>query len=494
MGLSTIVMLVAVATFALVGLSKVGKHAIDLEDYTVSRNQIGGPMALATVTASALGAWILFSPAEAGSAPDFGGIAAISGYCVGSAAAVFVFVFIGPRLRQIMPWGHSLNEYVRYRFAAQRSWGKAMYLLTLAVMLLYMFVYLAAELSAIAQALQILADVPLVLTATVVITAVFIYTTIGGLKATIVTDALQFVVIVPLLLICFGTTIVLLGGFGPAFAPVAQKLPDMLLLGNVAGLRFGATLIIAVIAAEVFNQGNWQRVYACRNDQTVRRAFLGSSLVILPLLFLSGLLGLIAAGFNISGTTAFFDLLQTLDIPSWLPVAVVLLAVALVMSSLDTLLNGISAVLTVDLLRLSDQPERVLLISRILTIAVGIPAVAIASQEDLSVLYLFFIADLICAALLVPVISSFYSRYQSAANAFCSAIAGIIVGILFFPKPDFSPLVNVPGGGDLLNSFAAALLVSTFITLVWHTVDRRFRHQSIVSFNYKDLQQVKPYS
>ncbi len=498
-----IVMLAAAATFALVGISQLGRQsgqAIDLEDYMVSRNQVGGPMALATVTASALGAWILFSPPEAGSA--FGGLTAILGYCVGSAAAVFTFVFVGPRLRQIMPWGHSLNEYVRYRFGAvplghgraNSQIGRAMYWLTVVVMLLYMFVYLAAELTAIAQVLQLVADVPLLVTSLVVITAVFLYTAYGGLKVTIITDALQFALIVPLLLICFGMTIALLGGFGAAFGPVAEKLPELLSLGNIDGLRFGTTLIIAVVAAELFNQGNWQRVYACRSDQTVRRSFLGSALVILPLLFLSGLLGLIAAGFDLSGTTAFFDLLQSLNIPLWLLGAVILLAMALVMSSMDTLLNGISAVFTGDLLRLSNQPSRVLLISRLLTVAVGIPAVAIASQ-GYSVLYLFFIADLLCAALLFPIVFSFYGRYQTASNAFWSSLAGIAVGVLFFPKPDFSPLVNVPGGGDLLNSFAAALLASMAISLLWNAVSKSKAAKSKTApFNYGDLKNVRSYT
>jgi len=503
MGISTVVLLVAAATFALIGLSQIGRQAVDLEDYMVSRNQIGGPMALATITASALGAWILFSPVEAGSL--FGGITAILGYCVGSAAAVFLFVFIGPRLRQIMPWGHSLNEYVRHRFGGQLGsqsgglsagrqspWGRAMYWLTVAVMLLYMFVYLTAELTAIAQTLQLVADVPLLTTCIVVITAVFLYTTYGGLKVTILTDALQFGLIVPLLLVCFGATITLLGGFGAAFTPVRETLPEFLSFGNIDGLRFGATLIIAIIAAELFNQGNWQRVYACKDDPTVRLAFLGSSLVILPLLFLSGLLGLIAAGFELSGTTAFFDLLQMLAVPSWLIGAVVLLAVALVMSSLDTLLNGISAVFTIDLLRLSNRPDRVLLISRILTVAVGIPAVAIAAK-GFSVLYLFFIADLICAALLFPIVFSFYNRYQTGANAFCSSLLGIAVGTLFFPKPDFTPLVTLPGAGDLLNSFAAAFLISTIATVIWCAVDINFRHKAVKPFNYSDLKQIKPY-
>ncbi|MBE9060871.1 Na+/proline symporter [cf. Phormidesmis sp. LEGE 11477] len=538
MGLSLLILLVATATFALLGLTQVGRRTVDLEDYMVSRNQIGGPMALATITASALGAWILFSPAEAGS--TFGGLSAILGYCIGSAAAVFVFCFVGPRLRQIMPWGHSLNEYVRYRFGqpveqvlgqqapgqqalgqqASRDplsarpqhitlvefrnepskelttsgnlWGQAMYLLTVSVMLLYMFVYLAAELTAIAQALQLVANVPLLTTSLVVITAVFLYTTYGGLKVTILTDAAQFILIVPLLLICFVATIISLGGWTAAFAPVAEDLPALLSFGNVGGLRFGATLIIAIIAAELFNQGNWQRVYACKDDQTVRRAFLGSALVILPLLFLSGLLGVIAAGFELSGTTAFFDLLQTLAIPSWLLGAVVLLAVALVMSSLDTMLNGISAVFTVDLLRLSQKPAQVLMISRILTVAVGLLAVAIAAQ-GYSVLYLFFVADLICAALLFPIIFSLYSRYQSASDAFISSVVGIAIGTLFFPKPDFSPLFAIPGGGDLLNSFAAALFSSVLITLLCQLINKRFKRDKIKPFNYSDLAQVKPY-
>ncbi|MGB7086220.1 MAG: Na+/proline symporter [Phormidesmis sp.] len=486
--------LIASAAFALIGFART-KQRPSLEDYMVSRNQVGGAMALATVTASAMGAWILFSPPEAGSA--FGGLTAILGYCLGSAAAVFVFVFVGPRLRQIMPWGHSLNEYVRHRFAAQRSAGRLMYLLTVGVMLLYMFVYLAAELTAIAQALQLVIAVPLVVTSIVVITAVFLYTAYGGLKATILSDAVQFALIVPLLLVCFGATVSALGGFGAAFSPVADNLPALLSLGNIDGLRFGATLVIAIVAAELFNQGNWQRVYACRSDQTVRRAFLGSALVILPLIFISGLLGLIAAGFDISGPTAFFDLLQSLAVPSWLLIGVILLALALVMSSLDTLLNGISSVFTSDLLRLSgganesNDEQRVLLISRWLTVAVGIPAVAIAAQ-GYSVLYLFFVADLLCAALLFPLIFSLYNRHQTANNAFWSSIVGIVVGTLFFPKPDFAPLFSIPGGGDLLNSFAAAWVSSTVITLVWTTLDKN--NKNAIPFNYSDLKNIRSYS
>jgi Na+/proline symporter len=480
-----LVTVITVAAFTLFGLWKIGQTATNLEDYMVNRNQVGGGLALATVVASAMGAWILFSPPEAGSA--FGGITAILGYCVGSAVAVLLFVFVGPRLRTIMPTGHSLNEYVRHRF------GGAMYWLTASAMIFYMFVYLSAELTAIAKVLALIANIPLLITALAVMVAVFVYTTYGGLRATILTDGLQFLLILPLLLICFIATVTGLGGFGEAFAPLVGDRPDLLSLTNIGGLRFGLTLVIAIVSAELFNQGNWQRVYACRTNAVVRRSFLGSSFIILPMVFIAGLLGLVAVQFGFEEDTAFFGVLQSLNPPGWLVMAVLILAIALVMSSLDTLLNGITSVFTIDLLRVMPDQANVLKLSRMLTVAVGIPAVAIAAQ-GYSVLYLFFIADLICAALLVPLIFSLYNRRQSANNALWSSIVGIAAGVLFFPKADFTPLFPVPGAADLLHSFGAALVVSTIMTLVWNGIASSTSGDTDNTFDYKLLETVRSYS
>ncbi|MEO0352253.1 MAG: Na+/proline symporter [Cyanobacteria bacterium P01_A01_bin.15] len=485
--IALLVTLVTTAAFTLFGVLSAGHQRIDLERYMVNRNQVGGWSALATVTASALGAWILFSPQEAGSV--FGGVSAILGYCLGSAGAVALFFVVGPRLRYLMPQGHSLNEYVKYRF------GGPMYWLVEAVIVFYMFIYLTAELTAIAKALRLVADVPLGVTALVVITAVFIYTTVGGLGATILTDVIQFVVIVPLLLLCAAVVITALGGMD-AFSAVAAQQPELLSLNNGGGIRFGATLLIAIVAAEVFNQGNWQRVYACRDSQTVRRAFLGSAVVILPLIFIAGLLGVLAVPLaevqpDIIGETALFGLLGQLAMPGWILVSVIVLALALVMSSLDTMLSGLSSVFTLDLIRLLPDPSasKVLTVSRILTILVGVPAIAIASQ-GYSVLYLFFVADLICAAALFPMLYGLYSRHITGINAFVSSLVGMVAGLLFFQKPDFAPLFPaVPGSADLLHSFVAALIVSTVITLIWTAVVKQ--RGQVQVFNYDRLKRIE---
>jgi len=472
-----VVTLVTVAIFTLLGLLQASRHTITLEDYMVSRNSVGTGAALATIVASAMGAWILFSPPEVGATS---GIAGIVGYCIGQATPSALFAFMGTRIRFLMPHGHSLNEYVLHRF------GNAMYLLTLGIIVFYMFVYLAAELTAIAKAVELMAGVPLWLTAVLVISAVFIYTTVGGLAATIFTDAIQFIVIVPLLLLSFAIALIALGGWGTAIEPVTQSAPQLLSLANGPGIKFGATLVIAVISAEMFNQANWQRIYACRDDVVVRRSFLGSFLFIVPMLFVAGLLGILAMHFGFSDDRAFFSLIEALGLPGWVSIAVLVLVLALVMSSLDTLLNGIASVFTIDLVRFfpAMPSTGILRASRILTVAVGIPVVLIASQ-GYNVLYLFLLADLVCAGALFPVLFGLYSRRLTGAMAFWSSLVGIAAGALFFPRPDFSPWNGLPFAGDLLVSFAVPIVVSFLISMIW--IQLKAQQGKTEAFNFKLL-------
>lgn len=473
--IALLVTLVTAGVFALFGLLHASRQTINLEEYMVSRNRFGSWMAFATVVASALGVWILFSPPQVGATS---GIAGIVGYCLGSAAPLAAFTILGPRMRYLMPKGHSLNEFVFHRF------GPVMYLLTLGVIVFYMFIYLAAELTAIAKAVQIMADVPLGWTALVVITATFIYTTYGGLSTTIVTDAIQFVVMVPLLLASVAIAVVALGGWSTALNPVQINAPELLSWTNGAGIKFGVTLIIAILAAEIFNQGNWQRIYACRTDKTVKRSFLGGALVILPMIALASSLGLLAMHFGFSDDRAFFSLLQQLSLPFGVTLVVLVLALALVMSTLSSLLNGIASVFTVDLMRLFPrlQVSGLLRASRILTVGVGIPAILIAAR-GYDVLYLFLLADLVCAGALVPVVYGMYSRRTTGASAVCSALLGIAAGLLFFPKPDFSPWLNIPFGGDLLVSFAVPIGVSALSLGVWRAIATHRGHTHLFDFD-----------
>lgn len=468
---SLVVSVTAITTVlsALVGVMYARRRRPTVEEYIVNRNSAGTGVAIATVVASAVGAWILFSPAETGT---WGGVVALIGYGLGQAAPLCAFAIIGPRMRKVMPHGHSITEYAWHRF------GSGMYLLVLVVMLFYMFIFLAAELTGIAEAVKLMADIPLVWTAVIVAVGTIAYTSYGGIRASIFTDSVQFIAIIPLLIVAFIVAIAALGGFTGSFAPVRHNAPQLLSLVHRPGIEFGATLFIAILAANMFHQGFWQRVYTCRDTQTLQRAFFTGGLLVIPIVIIAGLFGILAVGFGVpdgKSSVALFSLIME-ALPTWAVLLVLVLALVLVMSSMDTLLNGITSAVTSDLPRLRPgiQSANLLRSSRFLTVVVAFPAVFIAAQ-GYSVLYLFLIADLVCAGVVFPVFYGLYSRHLSGNVAVLSCIFGNVAGVLFFPKSDFTPWLEFPqmlgflrgGEGDFLVSFATALGVSvlTAVTL-----------------------------
>ncbi len=472
---------IAAAVLTALGMAFLGVAATrgrkpSLDEYITARGSTSSWGALASVVASVMGAWILFSPAEAAT---WAGIAGLTGYAVGQAAPVAAFWAVGVRMRRLMPNGHSLTEFVWHRY------GRGMFLAVLAIVVLYMFTFLAAELGAIARAVQLVTGTPLLVTLVMVAGATLAYTVYGGLRASIVTDGVQFAIIVPLLAALFIAGIVALGGWDAAMAPVRESAPHLLDWGFQPGVEFGITLVIAILAANLFHQGFWQRVYAADSEAAVRRGYLIGALVVLPMVLATGLFGLWAVGRGVGspGAISLFSLALEV-LPSWVLVVLVVLALALVMSSIDTLLNGIVSALTTGLPNLlgpARTPRRLLGPARWATVALAVPAVAVGYAFD-SVLYLFLIADLVCAGAVVPTFAGLYERRLSGRGALVATLAGIGTGALFFPKPDLSGwwtwdgltgVWHVLASGNLLGSFLVALVVSTAVAAVWVGASRR---------------------
>ena len=483
---STPAVLIALGTavvFVVAGVLYVRRRTLRVEDYLVARNSAGGRLATATLVASVIGAWVLFSPGEAGT---WAGIVAIIGYGIGQAAPLAAFVFVGPRMRALMPEGHSLTEYVWHRY------GRVMYALVLGVIVFYMFVFLAAELTGIAKAFNLLAGTDLGLTALIVGLLTVAYTAYGGLRASIFTDGIQFVLVLPLLILAFIAAMVVLGGFGNAFDPVSRERPELLSLTHGPGIEFGVTLIIAILAANMFHQGFWQRVYTCRDAATLRRGFAAAGAVVIPVIVLAGVLGIWAVGKGVveDPSVAVFSLVQAV-MPTWAVVAVLVLGLVLVMSSMDTLLNGIASAVTSDLARVRNRMNGASLLrySRGLTVVLVLPAVFIASQ-GYSVLYMFLIADMVCAAVVFPVFWGLYSKRFGAWAAVASSVIGLFAGTLFFPTPEAPYLtgwiLDIGWATQLLVSFGFALGVSTLASLGLSALPRR------ESFDFERLgRQVK---
>ena len=103
----------------LVGLFFIGLGYLNSKKITNNKNYIVGDRdentfsLTASLTASALGAWILFGPA---SAATWGGIGAVIGYALGTAAPMLLLYNFGPKIRKEFPNGLTLTEFIKKRF------------------------------------------------------------------------------------------------------------------------------------------------------------------------------------------------------------------------------------------------------------------------------------------------------------------------------------------------------------------------------------------
>jgi Na+/proline symporter len=243
---------------------------------------------------------------------------------------------------------------------------------------------------------------------------------------------------------------------------VEGKAPHLLEAGFLPGVEFAAVLIVAILAANMFHQGLWQRVFACRDDRVVRAAFLWSGVPVCLMVVATGSLGLVAVGLGAvdNPSVALFSVARHL-LPPWGLLALLVLAVALCMSSVDTLLNGLASLATVDVRRLvgAGRGPSLLQVSRTATLLLVVPAIVIAAK-GISVLYLYLVADLLCSAAVIPVFAGLYAARLGGGAAIVCTVAGLAVGAVWFPWWFPGP------GGNFLASFAAALAVSGAGTLL----------------------------
>jgi len=404
-----------------------------LENYLVANRSIGVFSLTTSLVASALGAWILFGPA---SAATWGGIGAVIGYALGTAFPLFILVFLGEKFRKLYPKGKTLIEVVRLRF------GTKLFKLILFLTVFYMFIFLIAEVTAVSILVNYISGTTLWITALIVIVSSLVYTLYGGLRASIFTDNIQFIIILILLLISF-INLISFNFYEFNFEFIKQSKPVLLSFDYLPNFTAGLTFFIAVAATNLFHQGNWQRVYAAKNNKVLKKSLIVSFLIIIPIVFFMGFSGLVAVSINSTAVPdlAFFSLLlkeQTL----MLSVIVIVLAISLTISSIDTLINAISSLIVVDGSKVLNFKGDYLKLSKYFIICLSIIAFAVASK-GLSILYLFLLADLLCCAAVLTVFYSFYDKKLNEKNAYLSILIGLFVGLILFPSPDFSKSILI---------------------------------------------------
>ena len=401
--------------FGYIGYSAAAQRELDSDTYLAARGSQNWQRIGLSLFASGMGIWILFGPSEVG---YYGGFWDVTGYALSSATPFMLLAYVGPMIRERLPDGVTLADYVRMRL------GRPMQVYVGLISVLYMFTFLFAEFTAIGKAMETLTGMdPLVpMLAVAVVTSA--YTAYGGLPASLQTDRWQawmiLWLVIALLLILFGADIGTLIEDAKAYNP-----EDEWSIGSMSytdSFKSGLALVVAITAAEMFSQGNWQRAWASESDEALRKGSFLAAALVLPLVFVMGVLGTVVAGQGAveDPSAAFFTLIEDANV--LLIAAFVVLAVALVCSSADTLQNAVVASISRDIANGSMQLSH----ARIATIAMIPVAIYLARTIDaLSVFEIFLFADLLAAATVAPVLLTLWDKISSK-GALMGALAGLL--------------------------------------------------------------------
>jgi len=433
------------------------KKTIDNRKYIIGNRDENTFSLTTSLAASALGAWILFGPA---SAATWGGFGAVIGYALGTATPMLLLYNFGPKIRKEFPRGLSLTEFIKKRF------GMGILKLSLFLILFYLVIFLIAEVTAIAFLLNFISKTPLWITAGITLIICLLYILRGGFKLSIITDKYQFIIIAVLIFI---SVILILGNLETnSFKIIKENSPNLINSKYLPNYTAGLTFFIAVAATNLFHQGNWQRVFAAKNNLILKKSLIYSSLITFLIVLWMGFTGLISFSLNskVIPDLAFFDLILSKNY--LLIISILVLALALTLSTIDTLINAISSILIVNGNQISksifgsslkNKTNYMILIICIL--------VFIIASKGFSILYLFLLADLFCCTAVVTIFYGFFNKKINSQLSYLSILSALILGILFFPSMDFRSSILV---GNLLPIEYFSPIITTNLLFISFTI------------------------
>lgn len=295
---------------------------------------------------------------------------------------------------------------------------------------------------------------------------VMLYTVFGGIKAVIYTDTFQWIILmVGLIFIGIPVAYTALGGY----ETIINALPDKFFsLTNVSWVEL-ANWSITIIPIWFVGMTLYQRIYACRDEKTAKKAWYIAGVFEYPLMafmgVLLGLMGRIAAEQGLFASEGFLSaagmdpeiglpmLLKTV-----LPVGLMGLMLSAyfsaIMSTADSCLLAASGNFTTDILGMNDKNPKTIKISQIITLVIGVLSMLIATAMT-SVLDLMLSSyAFMVSGLLVPVLGMLYSKNKKPLAALLAMLfGGFSTLIVMFAK------VDIPFGFDpILVGISVSLL------------------------------------
>lgn len=272
-----------------------------------------------------------------------------------------------------------------------------------------------------------------------------LYTMLGGLKAVIYTDTVQWIVLLAgLLLVTVPVTLWKIGGLGTLGASLP---PDFFSLSAIAPSTF-INWMVTIVPIWFVGMTLYQRIYACRNEQDARKAWYIAGFFEYPVMAFTGVfLGMCA---RVVFPEADPESAMPMLISSVLPVGVAGIVTAsyfsAIMSTADSCMMAASGNFTNDLLfrakgGLKGGEVSHLRISMLATLLIGLLALLLASRFTTVLDAILQAYAFMVSGLFVPTLGALFWKRGSSSGALMAMAGGgsltllVLSEVLQVPAP-----------------------------------------------------------
>ncbi len=302
---------------------------------------------------------------------------------------------------------------------------------------------------------------------------IVLYTSMGGMKAVVYTDTVQWIILmVGLILVGIPVAYTAVGGMDAIRAALPPEHLTLTAIGPVDLVNWAVTIIPIWFVAMTL----YQRIYACKSVRDARRAWYLAGLFEWPIMafmgVILGILGRVAAQQGLFAPMGFTDpgmmdaemglplLLRTV-LPAGVMGLLLSAYFSAIMSTADSCLLAASGNVLSDILAktglIAGRTDRA---SRLVTLTVGIAAVLLASSMTSVLDLMLHSYAFMVSGLLVPVLAIFHPRRFPPMAAIAAMLVGgcTTVGLSIIVNAE---LLSLPLGLDP-NVFGLAASAAAF--------------------------------
>ncbi|XPV69574.1 MAG: sodium:solute symporter family protein [Halarcobacter sp.] len=410
---------------------KAGQNIKGMREYAVAGKSFGTLAIFATLSASFIGGGFSMGNAEKVFLVGISNIVALWGF---SLKEILVAQFVAPNMRHY-PHAISVGDIM------EPAYGKEARVFSGIFGFILCSGILGAQIGAIGYIFNLFLGLDRTFGILIGMGIVIAYATVGGMKAVVWTDIMQFIVL------AIGIPIVLYFGINHVggWENIVAKVPPshLEIPTDTMSLIALTSLFLTFLLGETLVPPYLQRLLIGKDTKRVSRGTLLSGLFSIPFFAMTGLIGLIALAMNpeLDANLAMPYVIKE-SLHPVLQGIVIAAVISIIMSSADSFLNSAAIAFSNDILKplrkTSLDIKKELKIARLITLLVGVLAVVFALSIDSVLDILIYSYNFWAPTVLVPLSAALLglkvSRLRFLAGSL-SGILGVLIWNIVFNSP-----------------------------------------------------------